>query len=257
MAWRIAAAGRRLSLAGRRTRRAPCRLCLRQQLQGAPPTAAPSRIGAYVAADMLGHGPGTRLLAASSPPAGRGFRQMVAVIGDQTSLHSRRLHCARASIPSAPSRASPGSATAGRHRVHAAPAGRRHRRATDPGSEPSTRRPTGVEIATAPTYTPLGTAYVPRQHRRGAGGDRQRPLLTRSRWELDEQRHKARTQPDEAGAARPGQGHPRTPDRAVRRELPPAAAYQRRLAEQLDIEPGAELKLPPPSRRSRGNRRCS
>lgn len=47
----------------------------------------------YVAADMRGMGLGTRLLAALIAACeARGFRQMVAVIGDQANLASRRLH---------------------------------------------------------------------------------------------------------------------------------------------------------------------
>ena len=47
----------------------------------------------YVAADMQGMGLGTRLLAALIAACeARGFRQMVAVIGDQANLASRRLH---------------------------------------------------------------------------------------------------------------------------------------------------------------------
>ena len=90
-------------------------------------------------------------------------------------------------------------------------------------------------------YTLLGTAHVSR-----ASIDAVQAAIDSGRYdaiavELDEQRHKALTQPDALAqldlvkVIRERRIAPFAANLAL-------AAYQRRLAEQLDIEPGAELK---------------
>lgn len=100
-------------------------------------------------------------------------------------------------------------------------------------------------------YTLLGTAHVSK-----ASIDAVLAAIDSGRFdavavELDEQRHKALTQPDTLAqldiiqVIREGKVAPFAANLAL-------AAYQRRLAEQLDIEPGAELKAAATEAAARG-----
>ena len=100
-------------------------------------------------------------------------------------------------------------------------------------------------------YTLLGTAHVSR-----ASIDAVQAAIDSGRFdavavELDEQRHKALTQPDALAqldlvkVIRERRIAPFAANLAL-------AAYQRRLAEQLDIEPGAELKAAATEAAARG-----
>ena len=100
-------------------------------------------------------------------------------------------------------------------------------------------------------YTLLGTAHVSR-----ASIDAVQAAIDSGRYdaiavELDEQRHKALTQPDALAqldlvkVIRERRIAPFAANLAL-------AAYQRRLAEQLDIEPGAELKAAATEAAARG-----
>jgi len=100
-------------------------------------------------------------------------------------------------------------------------------------------------------YTLLGTAHVSR-----TSIDAVRAAIDSGRFdavavELDEQRHRALTQPDELAqldlvrVIREGKVAPFAANLAL-------AAYQRRLAEQLDVVPGAELKAAATEAAARG-----
>ena len=100
-------------------------------------------------------------------------------------------------------------------------------------------------------YTLLGTAHISR-----ASIDAVRTAIGSGQFdavavELDEQRHKALTQPDALAqldlvkVIRERKVAPFAANLAL-------AAYQRRLAEQLDVEPGAELKTAALEATSRG-----
>ncbi len=100
-------------------------------------------------------------------------------------------------------------------------------------------------------YTLLGTAHISK-----ASIDAVRSAIASGRFdavavELDEQRHKALTEPDALAqldlvkVIRERKVAPFAANLAL-------AAYQRRLAEQLDVEPGAELKTAALEARARG-----